>query len=339
MGHEFIGYEKMPENVKKWNLTAGDYQLFKKVDWCVTEKVHGANFCFLIENNKSVYTAKRKEILNYDEDFFGFQLVLEKYREVIQALGKELLDKYYVDRITIYGELFGGAYPHEDVPQDDRVQAIQTGVYYSPTINFYGFDITLEKEGERTYLDYKEVIELFEKYQVFYAKPLQIGSYNEVLEYNIDVNSIIPAWLGLPEISDNLIEGVVVKPMKELDLPTKVRPILKIKSSRFKEDKRYHQAVNWNFDVTQFQNEQEELSFLWEEMQNLVTNNRLNNAISKIGFPSSEGQIKAITELFIQDVFDAFNEISDNLLNDLNEKTKEKLITKIHQQTQKFLNN
>lgn len=331
MKDDFIGYEKMPENVKKWNLTEADYQLFKKVDWCVTEKVHGANFCFLIEPNQAVYTAKRKEVLEDQEDFFGFQLVLEKYKDAITLLGKELLAKYSANRIAVYGELFGGKYPHSDIEQDQRVQAIQTGVYYSPTVDFYGFDITLEKEGKRIYLDYEEVISLFEKYHIFYAKTLLIGTYNEVLEYDININSVIPVWLGLPNLSDNLIEGVVIKPMKELDLPTNIRPILKIKSNRFKEDKRYHQAVNWSFDVTQFQNEQEELSFLWEEIQNLVTKNRLDNAISKIGFPNSEERIQAILQLFIQDIFEVFNEASDNLLDELTLAIQKKLKIKIHQ--------
>lgn len=40
----YIGYEKIPENLNQWHLTESDYRLFKKTDWVVTEKIHGANF-------------------------------------------------------------------------------------------------------------------------------------------------------------------------------------------------------------------------------------------------------------------------------------------------------
>jgi hypothetical protein len=68
--------------------------------------------------------------------------------------------------VLLFGELCGGRYPHPEVPPDARVEAVQTGVYYSPTIEFYAFDIALELAGGRLneatddslfFLDYDKV--------------------------------------------------------------------------------------------------------------------------------------------------------------------------------------
>lgn len=40
----YVSYEKIPESPNHWNLTESDYRAFKKTDWVVTEKIHGANF-------------------------------------------------------------------------------------------------------------------------------------------------------------------------------------------------------------------------------------------------------------------------------------------------------
>jgi hypothetical protein len=71
-----------------------------------------------------------------------------------------------IERVLLFGELCGGRYPHPDVEPDARVEAVQTGVYYSPTIEFYAFDIALELAGGRInqatddslfFLDYDKV--------------------------------------------------------------------------------------------------------------------------------------------------------------------------------------
>lgn len=44
--------------------------------------------------------------------------------------------------VKVYGELFGGCYPHKDVtPSKNKVKRIQKGVWYSPYVRFYAFDI------------------------------------------------------------------------------------------------------------------------------------------------------------------------------------------------------
>jgi hypothetical protein len=51
----------------------------------VLEKVHGANFCFVV-NEAEVVTARRTAVLPADERFYGWQEVLTKYRPALHDL-------------------------------------------------------------------------------------------------------------------------------------------------------------------------------------------------------------------------------------------------------------
>jgi len=82
------------------------------------------------------------------ETFFNFQKVRNKYRENIFKLFLDV-KKLYVDTVSIVviGELFGGVYPHPDVP-DIGEQPLQKGVYYTSDMEFYAFDIQIvSQEG------------------------------------------------------------------------------------------------------------------------------------------------------------------------------------------------
>lgn len=57
-------------------------------------------------------------------------------------------DLWNLEKIFIYGELFGGEYPHPEVNPVSGVQAIQTGVYYSPRIEYCAFDIAVVENQE-----------------------------------------------------------------------------------------------------------------------------------------------------------------------------------------------
>jgi len=215
---EYISYEKIPEHINQWNLTKSDYRNFKKTDWVVTEKIHGANFG-IVTDGLEVRFAKRKEFLDSEEDFFGYHLLRDKL--VLQA--EEIfnilqVEKNNLQKIFIYGELFGGEYPHPEVNPVSGVQAIQTGVYYSPDIKYCGFDIAVIENGnydEKVYLDYSIALQLFEKVRIMAAKPLFIGKYEDATAYNIEFESTIPAILNLPQLQENnKAEGIIIKPDK-----------------------------------------------------------------------------------------------------------------------------
>ena len=70
---DFYSYEKMPESFSKIGFDLPEIKKAEKAEWVVCEKVHGANFSFILDAEGIGY-AKRKETLAWEDDFFGFQL-------------------------------------------------------------------------------------------------------------------------------------------------------------------------------------------------------------------------------------------------------------------------
>lgn len=317
---EFSGYEKMPDNFKKLGLREGDFIEMEKLKWVVTEKVHGANFSFIYEEGKLKF-AKRKEYLHWSDDFFGFQLVVNKLENNVLALFEQLSSDIPGTKFIIYGELFGGHYPHPQVAAEEGVYAIQTGVYYSPSIEFCAFDIAIETHGaaSKYYLDYESAIRYFQQFEILHARPLFIGKLNEALNFNIRINSLVPKEFKLPELPENLIEGVVIKPFNQMNIKgMPARPILKHKNPEFEEEKKFHEAEKWSY-LPNVSSKTEDLSFILDELKNYVTQNRLNSAISKIGTLDLKNnhRILEVKTEFLEDVVKSFNENNNNLLGAL----------------------
>ncbi|UUC45141.1 RNA ligase family protein [Flavobacterium cerinum] len=336
---EFSGYEKMPNSLKKLGLSEKDFSEMEKLKWVVTEKVHGANFSFVYQNGTLKF-AKRKDYLKWTDDFFGFQLVVNKLEDNMLRLFEKLSNEIPGEKYIVYGELFGGQYPHPEVAPIADLHAIQTGVYYTPAIEFCAFDIAIEKGSDsKYYLDYESAVAYFNQFGIFYAKPLLVGKFAEAMNFNIRMNSMIPKEFNLPELKDNLIEGVVIKPFNQIDQSTLLsRPIVKLKNAEFDEEDKFHEAEKWSF-VPDVSSKTEDLSFIVEELRNYVTQNRLDSAISKIGKldRSDALRISEIKNEFLEDVLVDFNENNNNLLNDLQLTEKEWIIERVDFEINKIM--
>ncbi len=110
MDNKYIAYEKIPENINKWNLTELDYRTLKKTDWLVTEKIYGANFG-IITDGLEIKFAKRKEFLDSTEDFFGYQLLQDKL--VLQA--RKIFQILQLEKTTYTKYLFMVNYLAENI--------------------------------------------------------------------------------------------------------------------------------------------------------------------------------------------------------------------------------
>ncbi|WP_103069158.1 RNA ligase family protein [Aquimarina sediminis] len=317
---DFSEYEKVP---KKLNVNDIDFRKLEKLQWVVTEKVHGANFSFIYENRKLKF-AKRREYLSWKDDFFGFQLIVKCLEDKIFHFFERLSHDIEAKKYILYGELFGGEYPHPEVLPSDNIKAIQTGVYYSPEIKFCAFDIAIETDI-KYYLPYKTAEEYFVKHSIFYAKPLFIGKYLEALNFDTRIDSTIPDRLSLPWIKDNLIEGVVIKPYtQQIKTKNQIRPIIKLKNKEFDEEIKFHQAQKWKY-IPETSSNTEDLSFLIDELQNYIIKNRLDSAISKIG-ALDQNNVLRMSEIeaeFLQDVLTDFNDDNEYILNELNDAQKD----------------
>lgn len=321
----FIAYPKIAESVQDWQLSPAESKRLGGVQFAVTEKIHGANLCLLVapqaQDRTGIFAAKRKELLPDDENFFGHREIIERYAPNLLAAAQHLRSLYQElsSWVLFYGEIYGGFYPHPHVPAAVppsgylRMQPVQTGVCYGPSIYFSVFDMSLQSG----FADFADTVESCQKSGLPVAEVLQLSSYQDALQYPLPFRSKIPMRLGLPILDEkqekqflggpNWAEGVVVKPWRHRQLSQKSAalsadihtnndenpeifyPIVKCKIAQFAEDRRYHGAQKWERDPTYQHNQQDPLAGQapldlaeWH-LSGLLNVNRINSALSKSG--------------------------------------------------------
>ena len=300
----FTGYEKIAESVAKWELDPAGFRALRRVSWAVTEKIHGANFCFVIMDS-TVRGASRRRLLDDNEPFFGWQTVRDRLELGLREVAIQLTKATETaETVSIYGELFGGGYPHPMVASVSGVSPIQTGVWYAPDIHFAAFDITIGTGEARRYIDWEQARSLLVSANIPCVAPLRIGTYEQATDFPIRFDSTIPATLGLPAlpVGTNLAEGVVIRPVREIAVQSKgsmIRPLLKIKIAEFAEDKRFHEAERWQEQPEKNWTTGDPLDRLKWEAYCRVSENRLDAALSKVGPPPLRNRGHWASELFI----------------------------------------
>jgi len=171
-------YEKMADRSACW----GGIKLGSRTKWVITEKIHGANVCLVVSRDGAVHVAKRREFISSRDTFFGFRRAVKPLedpaRRVLQFLKSGHADvtlcwmcvwvvggllgwlfggwKVCADACLLFtrnrfGELFGGKYPHDDVPRVDSIHPVQTGVWYSPDLHFAPFDVAWSRDDGATH--------------------------------------------------------------------------------------------------------------------------------------------------------------------------------------------
>ena len=223
----------------------------------VQEKIHGANFSIWCTKD-AIKTGSRNQFLEKGANFFNWEQVLEKYRLNIQQLYDRLNKP---TEVILYGEIYGGRYPHDKVKADNSAQQVQSKIYYCPHNEFHGFDIKVDD----VYLPVDEVNRLYETCGIPYARTLCEGSLDTCLKYSNQFITTLPSMHNCPPIESNMCEGIVIRPKQSVFLPLGSRVILKSKNEQFVE--KTH-AKHYKLDNT---------------LQEYVTENRLRNILSKIG--------------------------------------------------------
>lgn len=203
-----------------------------------TEKIHGAQLMVATDGER-VRFGKRKAWLADDEPFFGWQLLRSPLGLAVAAIHAALARDA---TIYIYGELFGGTYPHPDIEPLPGLSAVQTGIAYAPTLHFAAFDLLVvtadaeeAEDDEPTFIAHAQLERLAEAAGLLTVPVLGRGPRRELLELPVRYESTVAALLGLPPIADNVAEGYVLKP--DAELPARARPLVKHKIPEFDENR------------------------------------------------------------------------------------------------------
>lgn len=299
------------------------------VKFVVQEKVHGSNSSFLCSGDaETIEFGKRTAKVGQGENFFDHPELVNRYRERVVKVF-DLLKSRYPDltQIQVYGEFFGGIYPHPEVQKVKDVKIIQKGVFYSPIHEFYGFDIRIyqgEEDETGKLLTVPEVNEIFESTGIFYAKTLMEGTLKECLEYPNLFNSKIPEWLGLPLIDDNTCEGVVIRPVEPLYMKNGSRIIIKNKNEKFSEKKSKKKNPN-SQPAPEYS---PELQALISEAERYVNTARMDNVVSKMGeIDSWTKSFGIILGNFTKDALEDFMKEHGKEYDSL-EKSEQKILNK-----------
>ena len=228
--------------------------------------------------------------------------------------------------------LLPGFYPHATVPSVNELRAVQKEIAYCPGLNFCAFDVAIVgnagQKGTVTsehtlvklllspipaeYLGYKTAMDILQQSGLLYLKPLCQGSLQEVTSYPLSFPTTIPQQLGLPPLQGNLAEGVVIKPLEEpiyLDTSRgQKRVIMKRKCEKFAERK----VVKRPMTAGGYQavgNQQ----LLKYEMLAMMTEQRVTNAISKLGWPTGE-EWNEVVRVMVEEVREELQQECPELL-------------------------
>jgi Rnl2 family RNA ligase len=290
--------------------------------YMVSEKIHGSNLSFLT-NGKEVEVAKRSSKINMAEDgtcnFFNAHKVLGKYAEEIKIIFSRIKhDHPETDYIQVYGELFGGHYPHPEVERDRAATKVQNGVWYHPSNEFVVFDIVRGEGEKRCYLDEHEFGWAIKDLELNRAPKLLVGTLDECLAHSDEFESLVPALYGLPAIENNICEGIVIKPIKPKNLPSGQRIIIKKKNDKFKETQKTKK-------VKRAEETSEQLHEAMEAVTAYITSNRLNSVLSKLGEITSMSQFGMVLKEMNIDVIEDFKKDNGEMYEKLDGKEQKRL--------------
>lgn len=285
------------------------------VTWIAREKIHGANFSFLVTADK-IDVAKRSGVIPDSENFFNHDEVVIKYRHAIREVFDRILrnaslydsDDFGINpemTVQIYGELAGRAKSGKQV---------QSEVDYGE-LEFFVFDI---KVNER-FLSETEMVMSVSPTKLLLAPMIKLGSFDELIGMRNDFDSFAERWKNdfnatawdkmehIQFTGKNTAEGFVMKPLKTHFIG-ETRVAIKSKNEGFSEKKT--KVKNFVPPVPMTEKDQEVLA----ELLTYNTENRIKNVLSKTG-PVNVKQFGMVMGLTVKDILEESENILDTAEN------------------------
>ena len=268
------------------------------------EKIHGTNFSVIITKD-SIQPAKRSGPIAETESFFGWQDLMAKYRKNFESVQQKLIAGQYnqeieglpgfvppvnVEQIQIFGEFAG--------------DGIQKEVDYGEK-DFYVFDVMFDGK----YINDVAANGVASYAKLKMAPIIAIGTLEELLKLPVEFNTTVPEYNkrwdkaenGLYDFvqpkppTDNVAEGLVIKPVHPAFLSNGSRIAIKYKTDAFKE-KGKGKAPKLPTPMT------EKDIALATQFSEFITENRLSNVLSHIGEVTTKDFGKVLS-LMMKDIF------------------------------------
>lgn len=292
-------FRKYPSLINHYKI---DSQLLSPIDltsvqrWFVTEKIHGANFGVYYDG-ETVRFARRQDFLSIGESFFNYQSLESKMHEACLLIYEKLLRPF-----ILYGELCGGVY--DNVIQGAKIQA---EVQYFPSNQFLVFDIYDYLVGE--FFSPNETWDLVSETNLEMVPTITVcATLEEALAVDVNILSEkLQRATGLVPMANNFIEGVVIRPNKDVYTSNGMRLIIKKKSARFadaKEETKHLKKLSHAVDGVWVH------TFAAVHIDRLLTPARTLSAISKHG-----RDIKLMRVLIIEMTNDVLAELGSLYTN------------------------
>ena len=322
---KFVKYRSMENSyrIEFMNKILEQGFTHSKILWVGTEKVHGAN-SGLWTDGTEVKISKKSQFVGETENFYKANEIRNKYENDILSIFKTLAakDPFKIESICVYGEIFGGTYPHPDVKRVPNASKAQKGIYYIPHNDFIVFDIIITYEtSEERFLVWDHVKELIETTELQTVPELVSGTFEEVMNYTNEGQSQVHKLYGLPTIEDNVMEGIVAKPQVTQFLVDGSRVIVKNKNDKWSEKAHAPKRIREKKEIS------EAIKPIIDEISKYITENRLRNVLSHIGKVTNK-DFGNINREFVGDIMKDY--ILENGADDLNslEKSDRKLVSK-----------
>lgn len=254
MYHKYTEIENM---TPKWIQQVRDHGFDKScAEWYAAVKIDGCNLQLYVDAEGTMHYGSRNQELGRYDTFNNYRsmvarLQLDEKVQQAKAYWCEEMNKGIKDMILVgtrmypvtfcvYGELCGGVYRHPDVEPVKGESKIQGRVCYAPDHRWVVFDIWVLihtfPEPTGFYLTPSEVHEICAQVGLPSQQIVCCGTFDEVIAYPNDFEDETGHVLfGLPKLEKNIVEGVVIKPGRELRFGNGDRVIAKNKNQIFLE--------------------------------------------------------------------------------------------------------
>lgn len=315
---EFVKYRSVHNMSRAKIIKAIKAEFHDQKPWVAVNKYHGANFQ-LMASAEEVIACSRERIIEPAEDFNSHRAMMP----YLTARAKEI-QSYFGVNISIFFEIFGGSYPHPDVPKINNFSRVAKGVWYCPFVDVRVIDIKVDEE----FLDWDEMCEISYRYGLEPAKELARGSFDELIELDPEFEDPTYLEYNLPKIDGNISEGYVLRPLKDVYFNNGRRVIVKKKSKKFAEKKQASKAPRPQMVLSETE---------LEALNNLsacITENRLNNIMSH-GDSYTYKDFPMLQGLFVQDILK--EEAEEDYIEALDKAEKKRIVKILYKEVSEFI--